>query len=37
MPIRDKYFDELDFQIIQALHKDARVAASEISTYHWCE
>jgi DNA-binding Lrp family transcriptional regulator len=31
MPIRDKYFDELDFQIIQALHKDARVAASEIS------
>src|SRR5512142_763254 len=31
MPIRDKFFDTLDYQIIQALHADARVAASEIA------
>jgi Lrp/AsnC family transcriptional regulator, regulator for asnA, asnC and gidA len=31
MPIREKYFDELDYAIIQALHADARIAASEIA------
>lgn len=31
MPIRDAYFDNLDYEIIQALHKNARVAASEIA------
>jgi len=31
MPIRDKFFDSLDYQIIQALHADARMAASEIA------
>lgn len=31
MPIRDRFLDQLDFQIIQALHQDARVAASEIA------
>lgn len=31
MPIREKSVDELDFQIIQALHQNARIAASEIA------
>jgi Lrp/AsnC family transcriptional regulator, regulator for asnA, asnC and gidA len=31
MPIRDKFFDALDYQIVQALHADARMTASEIS------
>lgn len=31
MPIRDAYFDNLDYEIIQALHENARVAASEIA------
>jgi len=31
MPIREKYFDELDYAIIQALHANARIAASEIA------
>ncbi len=31
MPIRDRSFDQLDYQIIQALHQDARMAASEIA------
>lgn len=31
MPIRHQTFDKLDYDILQALHKDARVAASEIA------
>lgn len=31
MPARDNYFDKLDYEIIQALNKNARVAASEIA------
>jgi DNA-binding Lrp family transcriptional regulator len=31
MPIRDTYFDNMDYEIIQALHENARVAASEIA------
>jgi DNA-binding Lrp family transcriptional regulator len=31
MPIRDRFVDQLDYEIIQALHQDARVAASEIA------
>ena len=31
MSIRDHHFDQLDYEIIQALHKNARVAASEIA------
>jgi DNA-binding Lrp family transcriptional regulator len=31
MPIRRQTFDKLDYDILQALHKDARVAASEIA------
>jgi DNA-binding Lrp family transcriptional regulator len=31
MPVRDRFFDNLDYEIIQALHKDARVPASEIA------
>ena len=31
MPIRDTYFDNLDYEIVQALHENARVAASEIA------
>jgi Lrp/AsnC family transcriptional regulator for asnA, asnC and gidA len=31
MPIRDTYFDSMDYEIIQALHENARVAASEIA------
>lgn len=31
MPTRDRSLDHLDYEIIQALHKDARMAASEIA------
>lgn len=31
MPIRNKLFDDLDYAIIQALHANARAAASEIA------
>ena len=31
MPKRNYLFDNLDYQIIQALHKDARIPASEIA------
>jgi DNA-binding Lrp family transcriptional regulator len=31
MPIRDRFVDQLDYEILQALHQDARVAASEIA------
>jgi DNA-binding Lrp family transcriptional regulator len=31
MPIHERSLDQLDFQIIQALHQDARMAASEIA------
>jgi DNA-binding Lrp family transcriptional regulator len=31
MPIRDAYFDNLDYEIVQALHENARVAASGIA------
>jgi len=31
MPIRDQFFDDLDYEIIKALHENARVAASEIA------
>lgn len=31
MPRREKDFDNLDYEIIRALHADARVAASEIA------
>ena len=31
MPTRDNYFDNMDYEIIQALHENARVAASEIA------
>ncbi len=31
MPRREKSFDNLDYEIIRALHADARVAASEIA------
>lgn len=31
MPIRESHFDKLDYEIIQALHKNARVTASEIA------
>jgi DNA-binding Lrp family transcriptional regulator len=31
MPIRQQTFDKLDYDILQALHKDARIAASEIA------
>jgi len=31
MPIRNAYFDNLDYEIVQALHENARVAASEIA------
>jgi DNA-binding Lrp family transcriptional regulator len=31
MPIRDRFVDQLDYEILQALHQDARIAASEIA------
>jgi DNA-binding Lrp family transcriptional regulator len=31
MPIRQQILDKLDYDILQVLHKDARIAASEIS------
>jgi DNA-binding Lrp family transcriptional regulator len=31
MPFRDRSLDRLDYEILQALHKDARVSASEIA------
>ena len=31
MPSRKNHFDELDYQIIQALHSDARASASDIA------
>lgn len=31
MPIRESHFDKLDYEIIHALHKNARVTASEIA------
>jgi Lrp/AsnC family transcriptional regulator for asnA, asnC and gidA len=31
MPIRDNYFDNIEYEIIRALHENARVAASEIA------
>ena len=31
MSVRDNQFDKLDYEIIKALHENARVAASEIS------
>lgn len=31
MPIRERSLDQLDYQIIQALHQNARVASSEIA------
>lgn len=31
MPYRDRSLDQLDYEILQALHRDARVAASEIA------